>query len=100
MDSGLSRVPRDPERPPKGPDVSRLKLLLLQLLVAVVGIALWHLLTTVPFFGSPILPPFFFATPQNVARRIWRWFYEATIWRHLWITLVESVLAFVIGSIG
>jgi NitT/TauT family transport system permease protein len=80
--------------------VSRIKLLCLQLLVAVVGIALWHLLTAVPIFGSTILPSFFFATPENVARRIWRWFYEGTIWRHLFITLTESVLAFVIGSIA
>jgi len=80
--------------------VSRIKLLFLQLLVAVIAIALWHLLTAVPIFGSTILPTFFFATPENVARRIWRWFYEGTIWHHLWITLIESVLAFVIGSIA
>jgi NitT/TauT family transport system permease protein len=80
--------------------VSRIKLLFLQLAVAVAAVALWHLLTAVPIFGSTILPTFFFATPENVARRIWRWFYEGTIWRHLWITLIESVLAFVIGSIA
>ena len=80
--------------------MSRGKLLSLQLLVAVVSVALWHGLTTVPIFGAPILPTFFFATPENVARRIVRWFYEGTIWRHLWITLVESVLAFLIGSIA
>jgi len=80
--------------------VSRGKLLSLQLLVAVVTIALWHLLTAVPFFDAPILPTFFFATPENVARRIARWFSEGTIWLHLWITLIESVLAFVIGSVA
>jgi len=80
--------------------VHRIKLLLLQLLVAVATIALWHLLTTVPIFGVTVLPPFFFATPENVARRIIRWFYEGTIWHHLWITLIESVLAFIIGSIA
>jgi len=80
--------------------VSRIKLLFLQLVVAVVVVALWHLLTAVPVFDKPILPSFFFATPGNVARRIVRWFSEGTIWRHLWITLVESVLAFVIGSLA
>ena len=34
------------------------------------------------------------------AHRIVKWFVEGTIWRHLWITLVESVLAFVIGSVA
>jgi NitT/TauT family transport system permease protein len=80
--------------------VSRVKLLFLQLVVAIVTIALWHVLTTVPIFGATLLPTFFFATPENVVRRIIRWFYEGTIWHHLWITLIESVLAFVIGSIG
>ena len=80
--------------------MSRIKLLFLQLVVAVVVVALWHLLTAVPVFDKPILPSFFFATPENVARRIVRWFSEGTIWRHLWITLVESVLAFVIGSLA
>jgi len=80
--------------------VSRGKLLSFQLLVAVVTIALWHLLTAMPFFDGPILNTFFFATPENVARRIVRWFSEGTIWLHLWITLVESVLAFVVGSVA
>jgi sulfonate transport system permease protein len=80
--------------------VSRGKLLFLQFLVAVVTITLWHLLTAVPFFDGPILNTFFFATPENVARRIARWFSEGTIWLHLWITLIESVLAFVVGSVA
>src|SRR5262249_5103509 len=36
----------------------------------------------------------------DVAARIVKWFVEGTIWRHLWITLVEALLAFVIGSLG
>jgi NitT/TauT family transport system permease protein len=80
--------------------VSRIKLLVLQLLVAIVAIALWHVLTTVPIFGVTVLPPFFFSTPQAVGIRIVKWFSEGTIWGHLWITLVESVLAFVIGSVA
>src|SRR5947209_17421112 len=78
----------------------RAKLLLLQLLVAVVAIGLWQLLTTVPIFGKMLLPPFFFSRPDHVAARIAKWFIEGSIWRHLWITLVEAVLAFVIGSVG
>ena len=49
--------------------MSRIKLLCLQFLVAVVSVALWHVFTTVPIFGAPILPTFFFATPENVADR-------------------------------
>jgi NitT/TauT family transport system permease protein len=80
--------------------VSRGKLFSFQLLVAVATIALWHLLTAVLFFDKPILDPFFFATPENVARRVMRWFFDGSIWAHLWITLIESVLAFVVGSVA
>src|SRR2546430_17232742 len=80
--------------------MSRLTLIILQLLVAVVSIAIWRVFTTVPMFGVLLLPPFFFSTPTDVAARIVKWFVEGTIWRHLWITLVEALLAFAIGSIG
>src|SRR6266478_4997289 len=82
------------------PTVSRVKLLALQLVVALAAVLLWQLFTTVPIGGVKLLPPFFFSTPGDVAKRVVKWFVEGTIWRHLWITLVESVLAFVIGSVG
>jgi NitT/TauT family transport system permease protein len=72
---------------------SRTNLIVLQVLVAVLTIGLWHVLTV-----TNVLPPFFFSTPLDVFSRVVKWFAEGTIWRHLWITLVESVLAFVIGS--
>src|SRR6266699_6316937 len=81
------------------PTVSRSKLLALQLLVAVAVVLLWQLFTTVPIAGVKILPPFFFSTPYDVAARIVKLFVEGTIWKHLWITLIEAVLAFVIGSL-
>ena len=72
---------------------SRANLIVLQVLVGVLAIGLWHVLTV-----TNVLPPFFFSTPGDVFSRVVKWFAEGTIWRHLWITLVESVLAFVIGS--
>ena len=80
--------------------MSRLTLLVLQILVAVVSIALWHVLTTVPVGGRMLLPPFFFSNPFDVAERIWKMFATGVVWRHLWVTLVESTLAFVIGSVS
>ncbi|MEA2871060.1 MAG: sulfonate transport system permease protein, partial [Hyphomicrobiales bacterium] len=89
--------------------MNRATLLTLQILVAVVSVGLWHVLTRYPvcglsYFGAEkdcvtLLPPFFFSTPLDVASRIVRWFVEGTIWRHLWITLIEAMLAFVIGSV-
>ena len=81
--------------------MNRLTLIGSQILVALVTILVWHLLTTVPMAdGNPLMPPFFFSTPGDVFARIVKWFSEGTIWRHLWITLTESALAFVIGSVG
>ena len=80
--------------------MSRITLLLLQAGVAVVSIALWYALTTYPVFGNILLPPFFFSNPLDVAQQIVAWFVSGVIWKHLWVTLSESVLAFVIGSTG
>src|ERR1700732_4972019 len=80
--------------------MSRVTLLALQVLVAVVGLALWQLLATVPIFGRTWLPPFFFSNPVDVGSQIVDWFASGVIWKHLWITLSESVLAFVIGSLA
>ena len=80
--------------------MSKPGLLLCQLLVAAVFFGLWQLLATVPIFGHTVLPPFFFSTPVNVFNRIVKWLIEGTIWRHLLVTLTESVLAFVIGSLS
>src|SRR5215475_5333717 len=80
--------------------MSRTTLLALQILVAIIWIAIWHIFSTYEFGGVKLLPPFFFSTPYDVGARIVKWFVEGTIWKHLWITLIESVLAFVIGSLG
>jgi NitT/TauT family transport system permease protein len=73
------------------------------LLVAV--LAFWHLMTTPgllpPFmFDNDRQAAFFFGEPLKVAGRIWVWFVtEADIYRHLGITLLETLLAFGIGSV-
>jgi NitT/TauT family transport system permease protein len=80
--------------------MSKINLLLLQILVAVVAITLWHVLSTYPVFGHMVLPPFFFSNPLNVANQVVAWFVTGVIWKHLWVTLSEALLAFIIGSIG
>jgi NitT/TauT family transport system permease protein len=80
--------------------MSRIGLLSLQLLVAVVALALWQLFATVPVFGKILLPPFFFSNPVDVFGQVIAWFSSGVIWKHLLITLWESILAFVLGSLG
>ncbi len=80
--------------------MSRVTLLALQVLVAMVGLVLWQVFATIPVFGKILLPPFFFSNPVDVFSQIVKWFSSGVIWKHLWITLIESLLAFVIGSVG
>src|SRR6201996_452188 len=80
--------------------MSRIGLFSLQLLVAVVALVLWQLFSTVPVFGKILLPPFFFSNPVDVFSQVIHWFSTGVIWKHLLITLWESILAFAIGSLG
>jgi NitT/TauT family transport system permease protein len=80
--------------------MSKGNLLLLQILVAIVSIAIWQVFTTYPVFGKILLPPFFFSNPLDVASQVVDWFISGVIWKHLWVTLIEALLAFVIGSVG
>ena len=57
---------------------------------------LWHFASQ----GSDTVA-FFFGKPLEVAQRLWRWFVtDADIYRHLWVTLLETLLAFVIGTLA
>jgi len=76
-----------------------------QALVLVVFFGLWHVLTKPglipPFvFENDMQAAFFFGEPIKVFGRIWAWFVtNADIYVHLWITLLETALAFGIGTL-
>jgi NitT/TauT family transport system permease protein len=80
--------------------MSRTTLFLLQAAVAVVIIAFWEIASTTWLVGNPNDISFFFSTPLAVLKRIWAWVADGSIWYHLWITLIEAILAFVIGSLA
>jgi len=65
----------------------------LLLLAALLG--LWQLLV-----GVGILPVFFFGDPLPVFRQVGEWFHTGEIWPHLWVTLIETVLSFVVGMVA
>jgi NitT/TauT family transport system permease protein len=105
---------------------SRPILLALQVAVGVGMLLFWHIGSTVPIGGVYLLPKFFFSTPLDVLGRVWTLFatgtakiftckeaidlsrllntsdacFGKTIWQHLSITLIEGLLAFVIGSVA
>jgi NitT/TauT family transport system permease protein len=47
---------------------------------------------------SDVTTRFFFGSPVAVAQTIGRWFISGSIYKHLGITLLETVLSFVIGT--
>jgi NitT/TauT family transport system permease protein len=64
----------------------------------------WYVLTSptlLPplYFDDPNKAAFFFGEPLKVIGRIWEWFSSGSIYPHLWVTLVETALAFVIGTV-
>jgi len=84
----------------------RVPLLTWQLLLLLALLLFWHVMTQ-----PGLLPPlmfdndrqaaFFFGQPLMVAQRIWAWFVtDADIYRHLRVTLSETILAFIIGAAG
>jgi NitT/TauT family transport system permease protein len=83
--------------------MDRLRLRIYQVLLLALCLALWHV------FTSPtLLPPFYFAEanqaafffgePLKVLARLLQWFVSGDIYQHLWVTLVETLLAFLIGT--
>ena len=83
----------------------RLRLRALQVLLAVLLLVIWYVLTS-----PTLLPPiyfteanqaaFFFGEPVKVFARLWQWFVSGEIYEHLWVTLVETLLAFLIGTVS
>ena len=76
----------------------------LQILILALLIAAWYLLTKpglLPnfYFEQDNRAAFFFGEPQKVFQVIVDWFGSGEIFGHLWITLLETALGFVIGSV-
>jgi sulfonate transport system permease protein len=83
---------------------SRLRLRIYQGLLLVLLVAAWYVLTSPtllpPFyFSDPKQAAFLFGEPAEVAVRLWKWFASGEIYIHLWVTLVETLLAFLIGTV-
>ena len=72
----------------------RTPLFVWRLLLLVGAFAAWYALTSLG-----VLPAFFFGRPVVVLGRVWDWFSSGKIYPHLAVTLVETVLAFAIGTL-
>src|SRR5512134_729730 len=75
-------------------------------LVLVAVFVFWYAMTKPglipPFmFENDRQAAFFFGEPVRIFVRIWDWFIiDRDIYQHLWVTLLETVLAFVFGTVG
>ena len=75
-----------------------------QVALFIAVLAFWHVATSptlLPpiYFDNPDKAAFFFGEPLKVLERMWAWFSSGTIYPHLWVTLVETALAFVVGTV-
>ncbi len=79
-----------------------MKIRLAQLSLLLACLVLWGVLTSpqVPafYFDNPDKAAFFFGEPLKVLDRLIAWFVSGEIYSHLWVTLVETLLAFAIGT--
>ena len=76
-----------------------------QVLLLAALFVLWHVMTSptllpLVYFDNPHQAAFFFGEPLKVLGRLWSWFASGEIYAHLWVTLVETVLAFLIGTVA
>lgn len=85
------------------PRAATLRLWQLAVLLALVGF--WHAMTR-PGLIPPLLfdndhqAAFFFGEPAKIAVRVWEWFVtDADIYEHLGVTLLETLMAFGIGTV-
>jgi NitT/TauT family transport system permease protein len=74
-----------------------------QLLLLATIFVVWQVLAQpdlVPPFvwDNPDRAAFFFGEPVKIFQVIWEWFSGGSIYRHLWVTLQETALAFGIGA--
>ena len=72
------------------------------LLLAIFG--LWQVLAQPELlppivWDNPHRAAFFFGEPLKIFHVIWVWFSGGEIYGHLWVTLQETALAFIIGSV-
>jgi NitT/TauT family transport system permease protein len=84
--AGIASRPRNARAP-------RDLMLLWRLLLLAATLGLWQLLVSLG-----VMPVFFFGDPGPVFVQVWQWFRTGEILPHLWVTLVETVLSFLVGT--
>ncbi|MDQ4489128.1 ABC transporter permease [Sinomonas sp. ASV486] len=84
-----------PRRRTRTRDATTAGMRALQLALAVVVLVVWELLVR-----AHVIDEFFFPLPSEIFQTVWAWVSSGYVFPHLWITLEESLLAFVVGAAG
>ena len=81
--------------------LSRARLIVYQCILAATVVGFWYAMTTPGLVSEPFArnTAFFFGKPHEVGRVVVEWFVSGKIYPHLAITLLETLLAFAVGSI-
>jgi len=48
--------------------------------------------------ASGLIDPFFFPAPSGIARQMWTWLSDTSFYHHVYITLTETALGYLIGT--
>ncbi len=101
---GASKISAAPGARRANPRVSRPRLALYHVLLLGAVLLFWYAMTEpglIPpfYFDDPTRAKFFFGQPLEVLQRIWIWFAGGGIYLHLGVTLLETLLAFAIGTV-
>ena len=86
---------------PRAATESRVRLTFYHVLLLAAVFAFWYAMTTPGLVDEAFAKKtaFFFGKPLEVLKVIWVWFSGGKIYPHLWVTLVETLLAFAVGSV-
>jgi NitT/TauT family transport system permease protein len=86
---------------PKARPAERARLALYHVLLLGAVFAFWYALTTPGIVSEDFAKTsaFFFGRPVRVLGVVWNWFATGKIYPHLGVTLLETMLAFVSGSV-
>jgi NitT/TauT family transport system permease protein len=71
-----------------------LKIRVQQVAIFLVALGAWEVCARMGW-----IDPFFFSRPLAVAERLYKWFAGVTIYVHIYITTLETILAFLAGTI-
>lgn len=90
MNTGFTELP--PQRKSWG-EMSGLSMLACQAALAAVIASLWQAVS------GTLVEDYFISNPVAIARRLWKWTADGSLFVHLWATLYATAAGFVIGAV-